>query len=406
MRALARRPMLMALAAAAALAGSPGLRAEDSNTGELVDRNAFRVCADPSDLPFSDDQGQGFENKIAELMAQKLDVPLTYTYYPDALGFVRNTLRANRCDVIMGVVAADELVQNTNPYYRSTYVLAYRDGEGDRFGDLDSPLMQLARIGVVAGTPVADLLARKGLVDQAQGYKLNVDTRVEQPARRMIEDLAAGQIDAALLWGPIAGYWGERQKVPIKLVPLASDPRAKLRLDFRISMGVRPNEPQWKHDLNDLIRELQPQIQAILADYGVPLLDAQGRLIETGLPRPTSTAGATAPEPDGYRMDQFRAPVPATLKGATVLSTAALERLIGEQQPVLIDVLPKARKPAGREASRLWIEPRRDDLPGSVWLPNVGYGELPPDSTSYFRTGLDQLSGGDKGQAARVLLRP
>ena len=349
--------MLMALAAAAALAGSPGLRAEDSNTGELVDRSAFRVCADPSNLPFSDDQGQGFENKIAELMAQKLGVPLTYTYYPDALGFVRNTLRANRCDVIMGVVAADELVQNTNPYYRSTYVLAYRDGEGDRFGDLDSPLMQLARIGVVAGTPVADLLARKGLAGQVQGYKLNVDTRVEQPARRMIEDLAAGEIDAALLWGPIAGYWGERQKVPIKLVPLASDPRAKLRLDFRISMGVRPNEPQWKHDLNDLIRELQPQIQAILADYGVPLLDAQGRLIETGLPRQTSTAGATAPEPDGYRMDQYRAPVPTTLKGATVLSTAALERLIGEQQPVLIDVLPKARKPAGREAASCGSSP-------------------------------------------------
>ena len=370
----------------------------NSNTGELVDRSAFRVCADPSDLPFSDDQGQGFENKIAELMAQKLGLPLTYTYYPDALGFVRNTLRANRCDVIMGVVAADELVQNTNPYYRSTYVLAYRDGEGDRFGDLDSPLMQLARIGVVAGTPSADLLARKGLADQVQGYKLNVDTRVEQPARRMIEDLAAGDIDAALLWGPIAGYWGERQKVPIKLVPLASDPRAKLRLDFRISMGVRPNEPQWKHDLNDLIRELQPQIQAILVEYGVPLLDAQGRLIEAGLPRQTSTAGAAAPEPDGYRMDQFRAPVPATLKGATVLSTAALERLIGEQQPVLIDVLPKARKPAGREASQLWIEPRRDDLPGSVWLPNVGYGELPPDSVSYFRSGLDRLSGGDKAK--------
>jgi PQQ-dependent catabolism-associated CXXCW motif protein len=201
-----------------------------------------------------------------------------------------------------------------------------------------------------------------------------------------------------LLWGPIAGYWGERQKVPLKLVPLASDPRAKLRLDFRISMGVRPNEPQWKHDLNDLIRELQPQFQAILADYGVPLLDSQGRLIETGLPRQTSTAGATAPEPDRYRMDQYRAPVPTTLKGATVLSTAALERLIGEQQPVLIDVLPKARKPAGREASQLWIEPRRDDLPGSVWLPNVGYGELPPESASYFRTGLDRLSGGDKSK--------
>ena len=110
----------------------------------------------------------------------------------------------------MGVVAADELVQNTNPYYRSAYVLAFRADEADRFGDLDSPLMQLARIGVVAGTPVADLLVRKGLMAQAHPYQLLVDTRVEHPAQKMIEDLAAGEIDAALLWGPIAGYWAEQ----------------------------------------------------------------------------------------------------------------------------------------------------------------------------------------------------
>ena len=122
---------------------------------------------------------------------------------------MRNTLRAGRCDLIMGVVAADELVQNTNPYYRSSYVLAYRSADADRFADLDSPLMQLARIGVVAGTPPVDLLARKGLAGQIRGYELMVDSRVEQPARQAIEDLADGQLDAALVWGPIAGYWAQ-----------------------------------------------------------------------------------------------------------------------------------------------------------------------------------------------------
>ena len=363
--------------------------------GELVDRSELRVCADPASLPLSNERGEGFENKIAELMAEQLGVRLAYTWYPNALGFVRNTLRAGRCDLIMGVVAADELVQNTNPYYRSAYVLAYRSADADRFADLDSPLMQLARIGVVAGTPPADLLVRKGLAGQIRAYELMVDSRVEQPAREAIEDLARGQLDAALVWGPIAAYWAERQDVPITLVPLASDPRTGLRLDFRISMGIRGNEPLWKHTVNELIRELQPQIQAILLDYGVPLLDEQGRLIAAEAGPEPAVAASTVPEPDGYRMDRYRAAVPATLKGATVLSTAALQRLIAGRRPVLIDVLPKTRRAKDRDQAQLWLEPKRDNLPGSVWLPNVGYGELTPEFLDYFRTELTRLTAGD-----------
>ena len=130
--------------------------------GELVDTSALRVCADPADLPFSNEQRAGFENKIAELLAAKLGVPVDYTWWPQSMGFVRNTLRANRCDLIIGVVATDELVQSSNPYYRSSYVLAVRTQELDRFGDIDGPLMVAARIGVVAGTPPTDLLVRKG----------------------------------------------------------------------------------------------------------------------------------------------------------------------------------------------------------------------------------------------------
>ena len=334
--------------------------ADNPNLGELVDRTALRVCADPNALPFSNEQGQGFENKIAEAMAQKLGVPLTYTWFPQTVGFVRNTLRANRCDLIMGVVAADELVQNTNPYYRSSYVLVHREGEGDRFGSLDGPAMRTARIGVVAGTPVVDLLVRKGLIAQARSYQLVVDTRLENPPKAMIEDLARGEIDAALIWGPIAGYHAEREARPLTLVPLTGDPRTGPRLDFRISMGIRPDEPAWKHQVNDLIRELQPQIQAILLDHGVPLLDEQGRPIGADQP-PAVTA---VPEPQGYRMEKYRAPVPATLAGATVLTTEALRRLIAERHPILVDVLPKPRKPKDRPVDRVWVEPPAREHPG------------------------------------------
>ena len=301
------------------LAGPLPAAAQGSISGELVDRTELRYTRTPASLPFSNQQGEGYENKIAELMASRLGIGLTYSWYPNALGFVRNTLRADKCDLIMGVVAADELVQNSNPYYRSTYVLVYRTADADRFADIDSPLMKLARIGVVASTPVVDLLARKGLTGQIHGYELMVDSRVEQPARQAIEDLANGQIDAALLWGPLAAYWAKRQSVPLSIAPIKADRRTGPRLDFRISMGLRPNEPEWKHRVNELIRELQPEIQAILIDYGVPLLDERGNLIAPG--PSTAVPTSTVPEPAGYRMDKYRAPVPATLAGATVVST-------------------------------------------------------------------------------------
>lgn len=395
----AGRRLLLALALLGGcswLAATPVAAAEGLSLGEFVDPTTLRVCADPADLPFSNDKGAGFENKIATLLAEKLGVPVAYTWFPQTVGFVRMTLRANRCDLIMGVVAADELVQNTNPYYRSAYVVAYRTADKDRYDSIDNPLMQMARIGVVAGTPPADILARKGLFAQVTPYQLLVDTRVDQPARKMIEDLAAGRIDAALIWGPIAGYWAAQQQVPISLTPIPSDPRSGLRMDFRISMGMRPGEPEWKHKINDLIRELQPQIQAILLDYHVPLLDEQGRLITPDAPEPPRTSDVA--EPQGYRMDKYRSPVPATLTGATTVTTSELATLIEAQAPVLIDVLPKQNKPKDRDQDQLWIEPKRDNIPGSVWLPNVGLGELPPEMAQWFADELAKLTGGDKAK--------
>ncbi|MDF1585449.1 quinoprotein dehydrogenase-associated putative ABC transporter substrate-binding protein [Marinimicrococcus flavescens] len=386
--------LLLALAFWLPATGAGAAAPDEAPLGETVDRTTLRVCSDPAYLPFSNDQGQGFENRIAALLADQFELPLAYVWYPQTVGLVRNTLRARLCDLIMGVVTADELVQNSNPYYRSTYVLLHREGEEDRFGDLASPLARLARIGVVAGTPPADLLVRLGLTANQHPYQLMTDTRVAQPGPQMVEDLAEGRIDMALLWGPIAGYWAMRQEVPLRMVPLESDRRAGLRFDFRVSLGIRHGEPAWKHRLNDALRELGPQIDTILDEFGVPRLDNRGRLqgpwAEAALP------SATVPEPDGYRMEAYRGPVPATLRGATVLDTSGLRRLIAEQQPLLVDVLPKPRRPPQRDPGQLWVEPVRQHLPGSVWLPNTGYGELSREFAGYFRRELERLTDGDR----------
>jgi quinoprotein dehydrogenase-associated probable ABC transporter substrate-binding protein/PQQ-dependent catabolism-associated CXXCW motif protein len=380
---------LAGLVLATALAATPAALAANvvAPTGEMRDRDALRVCADPADLPFSNEKGEGFENKIAELLAQKMSLPLEYTWLPQSVGFVRNTLRAGLCDLIIGVVAADELVQNTNPYYRSAYVVALRTADGPTLADLSGETIRDARIGVIAGTPPADLLARKGLLAHVKSYTLVVDTRYEHPAQQMMEDLAKGDIDVALVWGPIGGYYAKHESVPITLVPLASDRRLGLIMDFRISMGIRPNEPEWKAQINGLLRELKPGIDRILTDFGVPLLDNQGKLIK-----------AEVAEPDGYRMADYRAPTPATLAGAVVVDTAGLEALIENGHPVLLDVLPLQRKPPDRDPEAIWIDPPRDDLPGSVWLPNVGYGELTPEYAAWFADSLQKLTAGDKAR--------
>ncbi|SNB78428.1 PQQ-dependent catabolism-associated CXXCW motif protein/quinoprotein dehydrogenase-associated probable ABC transporter substrate-binding protein [Arboricoccus pini] len=366
--------------------------------GELVDRSAFRVCADPSYLPFSDDQDGGFENKLADLFAHELGVPVAYTWYPRSQGFTRVTLRSRNCDVVMGVVSGDDQMQSTNPYYRTTYVLVYRQGEEARFGSMDAPGMATGKIGYVAGTPPSNLLLKRGLLAHATSYALLVDTRVDNPGRDMVADLAAGKIDVALLWGPIAGYWAKQSKVPLALTPIPSDPRAGERMDYRIALGIRRNEPTWKHDLERLLRRLQPQITAILTDYGVPLLDAQGNLIDPKSVPPVAAKPAemAAAEPEGYRDENYRAPVPATLKGATVLDVRGLSELMEKERPVLVDVLPRQPKPKDRSPDQVWVEPKREDIPGSYWLPNTGFGFLPKATKDYFAEALATLTKGDK----------
>ena len=247
---------------------------------ELVDPNVLRVCADPRNLPFSNDKGEGFENKLAELLAQKLDRKLAYTWYPQSVGFVRNTLGAHRCDVIPGFPQGDDLVQSTNPYYRTAYALVVRPGDGlDDLDSLADPRLKTKRIGIVAGTPPATYLAINGLMDKAKPYPLVVDTRVESSATAMMGDLASREIDVAVMWGPMAGYYARRADPRMRVTPLIKE-RGGPQLAYRIAMGVRPTDQNWKRLLNRLIAENRTDINRLLIGFGVPLLDENDRRIE------------------------------------------------------------------------------------------------------------------------------
>ncbi|WP_136682979.1 substrate-binding domain-containing protein [Falsirhodobacter xinxiangensis] len=263
----------------AVLAAAMALPA-NAQVADLVDRTAFRVCADPANAPMSHEDGSGFENKIAELMAEKMDVPLTYTWFPMVSGFVRQTLQAAKCDVIIGFAQGHELVLNTNHYYTSTHVLIVKRGsdlEGvDRLTD---PRLQGKHVGVIAGTPPATHLARLGLIGLAKGYDLVVDRRVENPAGDMLADLEAGTIDAAILWGPIGGPLA-RAREDMIAVPLIHE-TATPKLFYRITMGVRAGELNWKHELNSVIRRNQGEIDQILKDAGVPILDDFGTALKS-----------------------------------------------------------------------------------------------------------------------------
>jgi quinoprotein dehydrogenase-associated probable ABC transporter substrate-binding protein len=246
---------------------------------ELVDPKVLRVCADPRNLPFSNEKGEGFENRIAERLAAKLDKKLAYVWYPQATGFVRNTLGAHRCDLIPGFPQGDELVQSTNPYYRTAYALVIRTGSGlDDLDRLTDPRLKEKRIGIVAGTPPATYLAVNGLMPKAKPYPLVIDTRVDSSAQAMMQDLASGEIDVGVLWGPMAGYYAKQANPPMRVVLLLKETGGP-PLAFRIAMGVRAADQNWKRQLNKLIAENQADINRLLLGFGVPLLDEKDRPI-------------------------------------------------------------------------------------------------------------------------------
>jgi len=254
----------------------------------------LRVCQDPNNLPFSSRSQAGFENKIAALFAQELGWKLETTWFPQRIGFIRNTLRAKeahsdrfKCDLVTGVPAGFEMAATTHPYYHSSYALVYAKGRGkglDGVRDLDGVLAldpaQRAslRFGVFTASPMIDWLLKNELMGQVEWYQIQSGDAEQYPGETIEHDLASGKIDLAFVWGPIAGYVARNtREVPIVAVPLASRPGMKL--DFEIAMGVRQGDKAFRQRIDQLIGANQDKINAILEQYGVPLLDQKGQLL-------------------------------------------------------------------------------------------------------------------------------
>jgi quinoprotein dehydrogenase-associated probable ABC transporter substrate-binding protein len=271
-----RRLALCALAALGVATGAAGPAA--AQTSDLVNRATLRVCADPADMPLSNEKGEGYENKIAELLAKDLGIPLVYTWFPQATGFYRMTLGIKRCDVVLGVAQGADPYLNTNAYMRSTSILiAKKGGPLDGVDKLSDERLKDKRIGVIAGTPAASHLSRYGMMGKARPYSLTVDRRYFSPAEDMIKDVQSGEIDAGVLWGPIGGYFADKAG-GLTIASLVKE-QGGPPLSYRLTFGVRPGEENWKHRLNEFISKHQNEINKILASFHVPLVDEQDKPI-------------------------------------------------------------------------------------------------------------------------------
>jgi len=238
---------------------------------ELVDRSSLRVCADPASPPLSTRDGKGYENRIAELLGRELGIPVTYVWFPSGIGFYRNTLNLRRCDVVMGTVTGIDIAQTTIPYYRSTYVLVTRSVDNIAATRIDDPSLRNLKIGAQSGSPAADALARGGMLDQLRAYTMTEDGQPDAVVQRMLQDIAAKRIDAAIVWGPIGAYFASVQPGAFKVVPLASGAEPS-PFAFEIGMAVRYGEPQWRARLEQFIRANRGPVQEILMASHVPLL--------------------------------------------------------------------------------------------------------------------------------------
>ena len=247
-----------------------------AQVADLRSTTQFRVCADPANAPMSVKDGSGFENKLADLFGQLMDKPVTYSWFPSGMGFITKTLRAGTCDVVMGYAQGDELVQNTNHYYTSVYgIVTRKDNELAKVDHLTDPALADHALGVVAGTPPATIMARAGLAKDMRGVDLMVDRRVQDPVGILLKGVSDGSLDAAVLWGPLAGP-RIKNDADLQFIPLLKETSGP-KMFYRITMGVRPGEQEWKRDLNSLIRRHQDEINQILLDAGVPLVDDYGK---------------------------------------------------------------------------------------------------------------------------------
>jgi mxaJ protein len=258
--------LLSALALGLALAQSPPPR-------------ELRVCADPNNLPFSNRRLEGFENEIAALLARDLGAEVHYTWWAQRRGFFRNTLKAGLCDVVMGVPSSFEMTLPTRPYYRSTYVFVTRQDRGPSVRSFDDAVLRQVKVGVQlagddgANTPPAHALARRGVVGNVTGYMLYGDYTQDNPPARIMDAVARGDVDVAVVWGPLAGYFARREPVPLALTPVSPQiDLPYLPFVFDISLGVRRGDTALRDELDAALERRQGEIDAILDRYGVPRL--------------------------------------------------------------------------------------------------------------------------------------
>ena len=276
MSARLRRYAASARHAAAAVAASLLLAAA------WPEARTLRVCADPNNLPFSNQAREGFENRLAQLLADDRGARLEYTWWAQRRGFVRNTLQAGTCDVVMGVPSRFELTRTSRPYYRSSYVFAARRDRVARLASLDDPRLRDLRVGVqmigddFANTPPAHALATRGLAHNVVGFPVYGDYSRPAPLAAIVNAVDRGDVDAALVWGPAAGYFAKTARHPLELTPVAPDAGARsLPFVFDISMGVRRGDASLQAELDDFIVRRRADIDRILDDYGVPRVEGR-----------------------------------------------------------------------------------------------------------------------------------
>lgn len=265
-------PLSRVLAIAAALLTAP--------VSAVSQDRVLRVCADPNNLPFSNQSAEGFENRIVELVAKDMGAKLEYVWWAQRRGFSRNTLEADSCDVWPGVSSELERLGTTRPYYRSIYVFVSRIDRGLEIDSLDDPRLKDLVIGVQligddgANTPPAHALARRGHTENIRGYMIYGNYRDSNPPRRIVDAVADGSVDVAVAWGPMAGFFAQKSAVPLKVTAVeARSGEPELPMAYDISMGVRKNDDALRAELDRILTARRSEIRNILVEYGVPLVE-------------------------------------------------------------------------------------------------------------------------------------
>jgi mxaJ protein len=241
------------------------------------------VCADPNNLPFSNSRGEGFENQLAALVARDLHATVSYTWWAQRRGFIRNTLKAGECDVVMGLPSGFEMAATTRPYYRSTYVFVTRAGRAPGLDSFDDGRLRSMRIGVqiigddYANAPPAHALTSRRMVSNVVGYSVYGDYSEPNPPSRIVEAVAAGRVDVAVVWGPLAGFFAARSPVRLELTPVVQPADLRfLPFAFDIAMGVRKKDKALRSELDTWIGAHGQEIDRLLAEFHIPRADRPG----------------------------------------------------------------------------------------------------------------------------------